>query len=70
VRSHSARLSVTKLGRTAGVHLRLDVVGTSLTLSLDGRVVGQADDTRIVVGTAGIIGGEGASFDNFSAFAL
>ena len=43
------------------------VSGSTLTLTLDGLVVAQANDSRFTSGTVGISGGSNAGFGTFSA---
>jgi hypothetical protein len=47
--------------------LRFDVNGTSLSLYLNGNLVGTARDTRLKAGTVGISGGLGSQFSSFQA---
>jgi uncharacterized protein YkwD len=50
--------------------LRLEVVGNSLKLFLNGRLVAHAFDSALAVGGVGVWGSAGAALDNFEADAI
>ena len=53
------------LGNPKSGKLRFDLIGTSLSLSLNGAVVASATDATLTTGSAGMLSFGGGLFDNF-----